>query len=93
MKMKSILGDMILHLNDDHAEALNEFLYAVAIKKIKLTAGCIEDCIELLKEQDYYKKGDSILKGLVKYIEEKVIIRHSVEEKFKNIPKLIRNLA
>ncbi|TDP04072.1 hypothetical protein [Flavobacterium sp. 245] len=85
LKMKSILGDMILHLNDDHAEALNEFLYAIAIKKLRMTSGTLEDCIELLKLQGYYTKGDSILKGLVKYIEDKVIVRIVVEEKFKEL--------
>lgn len=91
MKMKSVLGDMILHLNDDHAEGLNEFLYAIAIKKLKMTPGCVEDCIELLKEQEYYKKKDSILKGLVKYIDENVIVKNLVHDKFKNLTKLVIN--
>jgi phage anti-repressor protein len=85
IKMKSILGDMILHLNDDHAEALNEFLYAIAIKKLRMTPGTIEDCVELLKKQDYYINNDSILKALVHYIEEKVFTQNTIEEKFKNL--------
>ncbi|PJJ07353.1 hypothetical protein CLU83_0516 [Flavobacterium sp. 1] len=91
MKMKSVLGDMILHLNDDHAEGLNEFLYAIAIRKLKMTPGNIEDCIELLREQDYYKKGDSILKGLVKFIDEKIIERQQVQDKFKKMTRLVVN--
>ena len=83
--MKSVLGDMILHLNDDHAEALNGFLYAVAIKKMKMTPGTVEDCIELLENQEYYRRGDSVLKGLVKYIRAYVIKIDTIEEKFEKL--------
>lgn len=31
LQMKSILGEMISHIEDDHAEGLNEFFYAIAI--------------------------------------------------------------
>lgn len=92
LKMKSILGDMILHLKDDHAEALNEFFYAIAIKKLKLTGNHIQDCIELLNEQDYYKNNDSILKGLIKYIDEKVLLKVSIDEKFKKLEKVTDDL-
>jgi hypothetical protein len=88
LKMKSVLGDMILHLKDDHAEGLNEFFYALAIKKLKLTPGTLEDCIDLLEEQTYYQNNDSILKGLVKYIKSKVIIKETTEEKFKKLAKV-----
>lgn len=92
LKMKSVLGDMILHLKDDHAEALNEFFYAIAIKKLKLTQNHIQDCIELLEEQDHYKSNDSILKGLVKYINNKVLLKESINEKFKKLEKITDDL-
>ena len=70
-----------MHLEDEHAEALNEFFYAISIKKLKLSQETLEDCIELLKNQKGFKK-DSILRGLVKYIEEKVIEKKDIEKKF-----------
>lgn len=88
LKIKSVLGDMILHLNDDHAEALNEFFYAIAIKKLKLTPNHIKDCIELLENQDYYKSNDSILRGFVKYIKDEVLLKISITEKFKKLEKI-----
>ena len=86
LKMKSILGDMILHIQDDHAEALNEFFYAIAIKKLKLDPDTVHDCINLLEDRPFYKDNDSILKGLVSYIKEKVIIKESIHEKFRKLP-------
>ena len=85
LQMKSILGDMILHLNDDHAEALNEFFYAIAIKKMKLTPGTIEDCIQLLHEQSIYVDNDSILKGIIKYIEDNVLPKETFTYKFSKV--------
>lgn len=79
---------MILHLKDDHAEALNEFFYAIAINKLKLTQIHIQDCIELLEEQDYYKSNDSILKGLVKYINDNVLLNEIVIKRFKKLEKV-----
>src|SRR5690606_784509 len=34
LQMQAILGDMIIHIEDNHAEAINEFLYAIAIHKL-----------------------------------------------------------
>lgn len=88
LQMKAILGDMIIHINDDHAEALNEFFYAIAIRKMKFIPFVIEDCISLLEEQKYYNKKDSILKGLVEYIKVYILEREKTIDKFKNLPKL-----
>ncbi|WP_374542306.1 hypothetical protein, partial [Flavobacterium sp.] len=87
LQMKSILGDMIIHINDDHAEALNEFFYAIAIRKLKFIPFVIEDCISLLEEQTDYNKKDSILKGLVEYIKENILEKENSQDKFKNLPK------
>lgn len=81
-KMHSVLGEMILHLEDEHAEALNEFFYAISIKKMKLSQETLEDCVALLKSRKEFEE-DSILSGLVKYIEERVIEKIPVEKKFK----------
>lgn len=82
IQMQSVLGDMILHIEDDHAEALNEFFYAIAIKKLKLTFGIVEDCITLLEEQKFYRSEDTILKGLVKYIKKEVLVKEDIKSKF-----------
>lgn len=87
LQMKAILGDMIIHINDDHAEALNEFFYAIAIRKMKFIPFVIEDCISLLEEKNEYIKKDSILKGLIEYIKKNILEKENSTEKFKNLPK------
>lgn len=86
-QVQAILGDMIMHIEDDHAEALNEFFYAIAIKKLKLSQETIQDCIELLESQEYYKKNDSILKGLVEFIKDKISVRPDIKNKFSGLIK------
>lgn len=90
LQMKSILGDMIIHIEDDHAEGLSEFFYAIAIKKLKLSHGVIKDCISLLYAQDKFHMENSILKGIVAYIEDKVIPKEDISLKFKQltVPKI-----
>ncbi|MDB5119349.1 MAG: hypothetical protein JWN56_567 [Sphingobacteriales bacterium] len=73
LKMKRVLGDMIIHYDNQHSEALNEFFYAIAIKKLRLKYNTITECIHLLEEQEAYRKKDSILKGLIGYIKEKIL--------------------
>jgi hypothetical protein len=82
LQMKSILGDMISHIQDNHAEAINEFFYAIAIKKMKLTNDILKDCVDLLESQEYYINNDSILKALVYYIKENIIIQEPIADRF-----------
>lgn len=88
-QIQAILGDMILHLGDAHAEAINEFFYAICIKKLRLADKVIKDCIELLESQDTYAENDSILRGLVGYIKSKILESQEIENKFKDVGKLI----
>ena len=85
LQIKSILGDMILHIDDNHAEALNEFFYAISIKKMRLTNEVLSDCISLLKLQPFYENNDCILKGLVYYIESKILLTRDVVNEFKEL--------
>ncbi len=84
-QIQAILGDMITHIEDDHAEALNEFFYAIAIKKLKLPQEIIQDCIELLEGQELYKENDSVLKGLVEFIKSEVLVLFDIKEKFSQL--------
>jgi hypothetical protein len=86
-QIQAILGDMIMHIEDDHAEALNEFFYAIAIKKLKLPQEIIRDCIELLEDQDFYKNNDSILKGIVEFIKDNILDHINIKSKFSRLRK------
>ncbi len=86
-QIQAILGDMIMHIEDDHAEALNEFFYAIAIKKLKLPQEIIRDCIELLEDQSFYNKNDSILKGIVEYAKKNVLDLIDIKTKFNRLKK------
>ncbi|MCK7556560.1 hypothetical protein MKQ70_16660 [Chitinophaga sedimenti] len=88
LQMKSIIGDMILHLEDPHSEALIEFFYAIAIKKLRLVERDLEDCIKLLEEQPSYSEGDSILKGMIAYIRKKVLSNRDIKAIFNDLPKV-----
>ncbi|MES2762758.1 MAG: hypothetical protein V4677_11145 [Bacteroidota bacterium] len=93
LQMQSVLGDMINHLNDPHAEGLTEIFYAIAIKKLRLNNDTLLDCIKLLENQDLYKNQDCILKGIVEYIKVKVLERESIQDKFANAAtKLEKNV-
>lgn len=80
---QSVLGDMINHLSNDHAEGLTEIFYAIAIKKLRLTNDALIDCIKLREVQDAYKNDDNVLKGIVEYIKVKVLEKENISEKFK----------
>lgn len=69
---QSILGDMIVHLDDQHSEAINEFFYAIAIKKLRLPDSILRECIELLEEQAIFNRDNNILQALVSYIKSKI---------------------
>ncbi|TCK85530.1 hypothetical protein [Albibacterium bauzanense] len=81
-QMKRVLGDMIIHYGDNHSEGLNEFFYAIAIKKLRLKENIIQECIDLLEDQKAYLHGDSILKGLIGFIKDKVLIPKNITEDF-----------
>ncbi|MDB5202916.1 MAG: hypothetical protein JWQ27_2325 [Ferruginibacter sp.] len=76
LQMQDILIDMINHSDDEHAEALTEFLYAIAIKKLRIPNRVIEKCIKLITEKQLLKK-DSILNGLIAFIRQKVVTAQS----------------
>lgn len=67
LQIQGILEDMINHVEDEHAEGILEFFYAIAIKKLRVTTGVLKYCINLIEVRNLLKK-DSILKGLVEYI-------------------------
>lgn len=81
-QMKRVLGDMIIHFGDSHSEGLNEFFYAIAIKKLRLKESILIDCIMLLQDQKTYLNKDSILKGLIGFIKEKVLAGKNVTEEY-----------
>jgi len=68
-KMRSVLEDMILHIEDEHAEALNEFLYAIAINKLKLSNSDLKICVNLLLRTKFIKTKQSVAKGILKFIQ------------------------
>ncbi|MGE9310424.1 hypothetical protein ACLOAU_02200 [Niabella sp. CJ426] len=92
LQMKSILGDMILHLEDEHSEAINEFFYAIAIRKLKLPDSVLHECIELLEQQDSFNSSKSILNALVAYIKGKVIEPKKLADSFKDRTKDINEM-
>lgn len=71
-QMFAILGDMINHLEDEHAEGIEEFFYAIAIKKLRLTHATLQGCVELVRAEECLKEG-SFLEALVKYIEATIL--------------------
>ncbi|QEC44816.1 hypothetical protein [Pseudobacter ginsenosidimutans] len=88
LQMKSILGDMILHLDDEHSEAIVEFFYAIAIKKLRLIEKDLIDCLELLEEHPIYKKDESVLMGIVSFIQNRVLNKKNVQKEFEDLPKV-----
>jgi len=91
-QMKAVLGDMIIHLNDNHAEAINEFFYAIAIKKLRLPDPIIRDCIALLEEQEMYKSNSTILHGFVSYIKDKILVALDVNSSFDSTTSVIQEM-
>jgi len=83
-QMKRVLGDMIIHYGDSHSEGLNEFFYAIATKKLRLKAIIIKECIDLLEDQKAYNQEDSILKGIIGFIKERVLNIKNVTQEFKD---------
>jgi len=83
-QMKRVLGDMIIHYGDSHSEGLNEFFYAIATKKMRLKESVIQECLDLLEDQRTYKQEDSILKGLIGFIKDKVLSAKNITEDFKD---------
>lgn len=85
-QMKSILGDMISRVRDDHGEGLTEFFYAIAIGKLRMVPNHVHDCIELLQEKED-KKGDMpVLMSLCDYIAAEVCARVPLHETFGAVP-------
>jgi hypothetical protein len=71
-QMQAVIEDMVNHIDDEHAEGLIEFLYAIAIKKLKLTQGALMSCLVLIKGKPIYSK-ECLLKAFVDYIDEKIL--------------------
>lgn len=68
--MQIILTDMIRNIDDEHAEGLTEFFYAIAIKKLKLMPKVIDSCIKLFyKELKNKNINAPILESIIYYIE------------------------
>ena len=49
-QMKRVLGDMIIHYGDSHSEGLNEFFYAIAIKKMRSQGKYYQGMHRLIRE-------------------------------------------
>lgn len=69
-QMQAVIEEMIVHLDDEHAEALNEFLYAIAIRKLKLQASTLNECLELVENKVKPNNGQKVTFLLIKYIKE-----------------------
>jgi hypothetical protein len=83
-QMKRVLGDMIIHFGDSHSEGLTEFFYAILTKKLKLKQNILSECILLLEDQINYKSNDNILKGIIGFIKERILISESLTKEFIN---------
>lgn len=83
-QMKRVLGDMIIHFGDSHSEGLTEFFYAILTNKLKLKQNILIDCINLLENQEIYKKNDTILRGIIDFIKERVLVQEDVTKEFMN---------
>ncbi|MDI9312548.1 MAG: hypothetical protein QM535_20220 [Limnohabitans sp.] len=91
-QMKAILGDMIVHISDNHSEAIIEFFYAIALKKLKLKDESLQDCILLLENQKVYNENDSILRGIVEYIKDMILPKQEIESNFKDTSEQIQQM-
>jgi hypothetical protein len=72
LQMQAIIEDMINHIEDEHAEALPEIFYSIAIKKLRLTFFSLNSCISLIETKEELKNS-VLLESLVKYIKAKVL--------------------
>lgn len=89
LQMKAILGDMIFHLGDEHSESINEFFYAIAIKKLRLPDAILRECIDLLEVQTSYIESRNILHALVAYIKAKVLESTDATKPFADYQKIL----
>lgn len=71
-QMQAVIQDMVNHFEDDHAEGLVEFFYAIALKKLRLNLNSLKSCISLIKMKESLL-AESFLGALVEYIEDKVL--------------------
>lgn len=88
LQIKSVIGDMILHLHDKHSEAILEFFYSIAIKKLRLLDNDLRDCVSLLEAQAIYQV-DSVLLGMVEYVKCHQFGPKDIPKVFEDLPKLI----
>jgi hypothetical protein len=72
LQMQAVLEDMINHFEDEHSEAILEFFYAIAIKKLRLTNNSLNICIALLEAKKLFI-SDSIFWGLIAYIKSNIL--------------------
>lgn len=83
LQIRSIIGDMIRNITDEHAEGVTEFFYAIAIEKLRLSPSILCDCIDLFRSEIKKKKVKAkVLESLVDYIDDEVCERPTIQEKF-----------
>lgn len=85
-QMKSMLGDMINRVRDEHGEGLTEFFYAIATGKLRMVPNDVHDCIELLREREGGKGDMPVLMALCDYIVAEVCSRAPLHETFGAAP-------
>lgn len=68
-EMTNALEKIIKYCDDEQGEALLEFLYAIAIKKMTLAKVHLEKIIELLKD----RKEDDLIKCFASYIDKNIL--------------------
>ena len=72
LQIEAILEDMIDHIEDEHAEALIEFFYAISIKKLRLTNASLNACILLIRKKDAYSRNQ-FLQAIIQFIDVKIL--------------------
>jgi hypothetical protein len=72
LQIQRIFGDMVNHITDEHAEGILEFLYAMAIKKLRISKESMQFCIDLISSKSSLMR-DSILKGIIEYIKQTIL--------------------
>jgi len=69
-KFLSIIVPIITHAKDHYGEALLEFLFAIAIRKLRLEISCLKEFMSLVKKEC---KEQEVIQALCHYIERAII--------------------
>lgn len=77
-QLLTVILDMLKYKSASYAEALNEFLYAIALKKLRLTNDSLDRLIQHLETQIIPFEKNTLQYALVHYIKLKVYIPKNI---------------